>query len=211
MEPSERDKPELPVDLQAYLQTGERPGDTAGEQSEHPAAEDAAGEPTQAFESMTEPATEPGPGPEAGVGPREKLRHVLEKLRLRRREPWNWLVQTLGACCLPPALLFHSPSLFVLGMLGVVAGCLPLALPPMQHTGLKALLPRLERLIGLECAWLARPMDAKKKRQIVLAAAGVLVGGWLLWSQELGPIGLALMALYLLRVRRQNMEQGIEP
>jgi hypothetical protein len=143
--------------------------------------------------------------------PAQKVRNVLQRLRLRRREPWNWLIQTCGAALLPLGLLTHSASLLVLSLLCMGAGCLALPLPPMQHTELKRLLPRLERLIGLECAWLAKEMDAKKKRQIIFLALGAPITAWLLWSQDLGPIGLALVILYLLRVRRQNMEQGIEP
>lgn len=143
--------------------------------------------------------------------PRQKAENLLTRLRLRRREPWNWLVQTASAALLPLGLLGHSPALLVLSLLGMAAGCLALPLPPMQHTGLKVLLPGLELLIGTECAWLARPLDRAKKRQLVILGLGTPLTAWLLWQQDLGPIGLALAAAYLLHVRRKNIQDGIKP
>lgn len=143
--------------------------------------------------------------------PGEAARNLLQRLRLRRREPWNWCVQTFAAALLPLGLLGHSPALLTLGVLGVLAGCLVLPLPPMAHTELRRLLPFVERSIGRESAWLARPLDAKKKRQIALWTVGGLITAWLLWEQDLGPIGIAIAVFYLLRVRRQNVADGIEP
>lgn len=143
--------------------------------------------------------------------PGEAARNLLQRLRLRRREPWNWCVQTFSAALLPFGLLGHSAALLTLGALGVIAGALPLPLPPMAHTELRRLLPFVERAIGLESEWLARPLDGRKKRQIALWTVGVLVCAWLLWEQDLGPIGIAIAVLYLLRVRRQNLADGIDP
>lgn len=143
--------------------------------------------------------------------PGEAARNLLQRLRLRRREPWNWCVQTLSAALLPFGLLGHSPSLLALSLLGLLAGCLALPLPPMAHTELRRILPFVERLIGLESEWLARPMDAKKKRQLVCWSLAVLISAWLLWEQDLGPIGIALAVFVLLRVRRQNVADGIDP
>lgn len=143
--------------------------------------------------------------------PLEAARNLLQRLRLRRREPWNWCVQTLSAALLPLGLVSHSPALLTLGLLGLVAGFLPLPLPPMAHTELRRVLPFVERSIGQENAWLARPLDARKKRQIALWGLGALLAAWLLWEQDLGPIGIALALFYLLRVRRQNLSDGIEP
>lgn len=146
---------------------------------------------------------------------RERLRNSAEKiwqrLRLRRREPWNWLVQTLSAALLPPGLLFHSPAIIVLSLLGVAAGCFALPLPPMQHTGLKRLVPGIEKLIGWECAWLAAPMTPRKKRQFWLLGLGAPLAVFFLWRQDLGPIGLAIGIIALLHVRRKNIEDGIKP
>ncbi|MHC1751098.1 hypothetical protein [Humidesulfovibrio sp.] len=142
---------------------------------------------------------------------RQRADSLLQRLRLRRREPWNWLVQTFFAALLPPGLLFHSPSLIALSVLGVAAGCLPLPLPPMQHTEAKRLAPLIEKLIGLECAWLAAPMTPRKKRHLLLLAAGVPLTALLLWMQDLGPIGLAIAAWVLWQVRRKNIEDGIDP
>lgn len=136
---------------------------------------------------------------------------LLQRLRLRRREPWNWLVQTFFAALLPPGLLFHSPALIALSILGVAAGCLPLPLPPMRHTEAKRLAPLIEKLIGLECAWLAAPMTPRKKRRLLLLAVAVPLTALLLWMQDLGPIGLAIAAWALLQVRRKNIEDGIDP
>lgn len=147
--------------------------------------------------------TRPSPG--------EAARNLLQRLRLRRREPWNWCVQTFSAALLPLGLVGHSPALLTLSALGLAAGCLPLPLPPMAHTELRRILPAVERLIGLENAWLARPLDARKKRQIASWTLGGLVTAWLLWEQDLGPIGIVLALIVLLRVRRQNMADGIEP
>lgn len=143
--------------------------------------------------------------------PGEAARNLLQRLRLRRREPWNWCVQTFSAALLPFGLLGHSAALLTLGVLGLIAGCLVLPLPPMAHTELRRLLPFVERCIGLENAWLARPLDGRKKRQIALWTLGGLVAAWLLWEQDLGPIGIALAVLYLLHVRRRNVADGIEP
>ena len=148
------------------------------------------------------PAREPLP---------QQARTLLERLRLRRREPWNWLVQTLFAALLAPGLLFHSPAVVALALLGLAAGFLPLPLPPMQHTEARRLAPLIEKLIGLECAWLAEPMTPRKKRQILLLALGVPLTALLLWVQDLGPIGLAIAAWALLQVRRKNIEDGIDP
>ncbi len=145
------------------------------------------------------------------IPPGEAARNLLQRLRLRRREPWNWCVQTFSAALLPLGLLGHSAALLTLGVLGLAAGCLPLPLPPMAHTELRRLLPLVERCIGRENEWLARPLDAKKKRQIALWGLGGLVTAWLLWEQDLGPIGIAITVLVLLRVRRQNIADGIDP
>ena len=142
---------------------------------------------------------------------RERVMNVLQRLRLRRREPWNWLVQTASLALLMPGLLFHSAALIVLALLGLLAGCLKLALPPMAFTGFRRLLPYIERCIGLENAWLARPLDAKKQRQILLCIAGGAATLLLLWLQDLGPIGVGITVLALLHVRRKNIEQGIDP
>jgi dolichol kinase len=142
---------------------------------------------------------------------RQRAENLLQRLRLRRREPWNWLVQTLFAALLPPGLLFHSAPLIALSVLGMAAGCLPLPLPPMQHTEARRLAPLIEKLIGMECAWLAEPMTPRKKRQIILLALGGLLTAWFLWRQDLGPIGLAIAAWALYYIRRRNIEDGIDP
>ncbi|MDR3640227.1 MAG: hypothetical protein P4L39_02780 [Humidesulfovibrio sp.] len=142
---------------------------------------------------------------------RQRAENVWQKLRLRRREPWNWLVQNASLALLPPGLLFHSPSLIVLSLLGAAAGCLKLPLPPMQHTELRRLLPTLERLIGQESVWLAKPIDRRKKRQVWFLCAGAPLAALFLWLQDLGPIGLAIAVFFLLHVRRKNIEQGIDP
>jgi hypothetical protein len=95
--------------------------------------------------------------------------------------------------------------------LGAAAGCLKLPLPPMEHTEFRRILPWLERLIGLESAWLAKPLDRAKKRQLWIAAVATPVALLLLWLQDLGPIGAAIAVLALLHVRRKNIEQGIAP
>jgi len=141
----------------------------------------------------------------------QRVKNVLQKLRLRRREPWNWLVQTASLLLLPPGLVFHSPALIALSLLGLAAGCFALPLPPMQHTELRRLLPAMEMLIGMESAWLAKPMDRRKKWQTWLLCAGAPAALLLLWLQDLGPIGLTIAVLYLLHVRRKNIEQGIDP
>ena len=141
----------------------------------------------------------------------ERARNLALRLRLRRREPWNWCVQTLSTALLPLGLLTHSAPLLALTALGLAAGCLPLPLPPMAHTELRRLLPFIEKAIGAENAWLARPLDGRKKRQLILWPLGAALSASLLWNQDLGPIGLAIAALYLLRVRRQNIADGIKP
>jgi hypothetical protein len=120
-------------------------------------------------------------------------------------------VQTSGLAILPVGLALHSTPLLSLATLGLVAGCLELPLPPMEQTELKRLLPAAERLIGLECAWLARPLDTRKKRQLAFLALGAPVSAWLLWQQDFVPLGIVVMAAYLLRVRRKNIEGGIKP
>lgn len=142
---------------------------------------------------------------------RRRASNALQRLRLRRREPWNWLVQTLAAALLPLGLVSHSAALIGLSLLGMAAGFLALPLPPMQHTELRRLLPLLEPAIGLECAWLAKPLDSRKKRQLLFLALAVPLAAWLLWRQDLGPIGAALVIAYLLHVRRKNIQDGIEP
>lgn len=142
---------------------------------------------------------------------RERAFNVLQRLRLRRREPWNWLVQTAGLALLPFGVLFHSPAFTAMALLAALAGCLRLALPPMAFTGLRRLAPFIEMRIGRENAWLALPMDTKKRRQIVLCVGAALCTLILLWEQDLGPIGLAILIWALWRVRRKNIEQGIDP
>jgi len=141
----------------------------------------------------------------------QRAENLLQRLRLRRREPWNWLAQTLFAALLPPGLLFHSPAIIALSLLGMAAGCLPLPLPPMQHTEARRLAPLIEKLIGLECAWLAEPMTPRKKRQLLFLALGVSLTALLLWLQDLGPIGLALVVWALYDIRRRNIADGIDP
>lgn len=145
------------------------------------------------------------------TGVRMGAQNLWRRLRLRRREPWNWLAQNLAAALLPPGLLFHSWPLVVLSLVGMAAACLPLPLPPMEHTGAKALVPRVEALIGLESAWLAAPMTPRKRRQLWLLGLGAPLTAFFLWRQDLGPIGLALAVWVLLAVRRRNIEDGIEP
>lgn len=142
---------------------------------------------------------------------RERAGNIVQTLRLRRREPWNWCLQTASLAILPFGLLTHNAALLTLALLGFGAGCLKLPLPPMEHTEMKRLLPGLERLIGLECAWLARPLDRRKKRQVAFLALGAPLAAWFLWQQDLAPIGLAIIVPYLLYVRRKNIEDGIEP
>jgi len=142
---------------------------------------------------------------------RQRAENVLQRMRLRRREPWNWLVQNASLVLLPPGLLFHSAALIVLSLLGLGAGLLRLPLPPMQHTELRRILPLIERCIGREAAWLARPLDRPKKRQLRIMAVCVPLSALFLWWQDLGPIGLGIALWGLLHVRRKNMEQGIEP
>lgn len=141
----------------------------------------------------------------------QRAANLLQRLRLRRREPWNWLVQTFFATLLPPGLLFHSAPLIALSILGMLAGCLPLPLPPMQHTEARRLAPHIEKLIGLECAWLAEPLTPRKKRQLLFLALGVPLTALLLWLQDLGPIGLAIVVWALYHMRRRNIADGIDP
>lgn len=141
----------------------------------------------------------------------QRADNIWQKLRLRRRDPWNWLIQTASAALLLPGLLAHSGAFIVLSLLGLAGGCLALPLPPMEHTGFKRLLPTLERVIGLECTWLAKPLDRRKKWQLALLGLGAPLTCWVLWVQELAPIGAALIIAYLLHVRRKNIEQGIDP
>jgi len=148
---------------------------------------------------------------ETAAGLRDKAANILARLRLRRREPWNWCLQNVSLALLAPGLLLHNASLLVLAVLGLLAGCLRLPLPPMQHTEFRRILPAVERLIGQESAWLARPADRRKKWRIALLAFGLPCMAWLLWTRDLGPIGLAIAALYLLGVRRRNIAKGIDP
>lgn len=142
---------------------------------------------------------------------KDTTHNLGQRLRLRRRNPWNWCVQTLSLALLPFGLVSHSAALLGLSGLGLVAGCLALPLPPMEHTELRRLVPRIEVFIGWENEWLARPFEGRKKRQVIGWLVGGPLAGWLLWQQDLGPIGLAIAALYLLHVRRKNIEDGIEP
>jgi hypothetical protein len=142
---------------------------------------------------------------------RERAGHIWQRVRLRRREPWNWCLQTASLAVLLVGLVLHSPALLTLAALGLVAGCMELPLPPMEQTEFRRLLPAAERLIGLECAWLAKPMDSRKKRQVAFLALGSPVSAWLLWQQDFVPVGIAVMAAYLLYVRRKNIESGIKP
>jgi len=142
---------------------------------------------------------------------RQRAENIWQRLRLRRREPWNWLAQTFFAALLPPGLLFHSWPLIALSLIGVAASCRALPLPPMEHTGARRLAPHIETLIGLESAWLAAPMTQRKKRQLWFLGLGAPITAFLLWRQDLGPIGLAIAAFALLHVRRKNIEQGIDP
>jgi len=142
---------------------------------------------------------------------RERAGHILQRLRLRRREPWNWCLQTASLAVFPVGLVLHSPALLTLAVLGIVAGCMELPLPPMEQTELKRLLPAAERLIGLECAWLAKPLDTRKKWQLAFLVLGAPVSAWLLWQQDFIPVGIVVMAVYLLHVRRKNIEDGIQP
>ncbi|PKN07777.1 MAG: hypothetical protein CVU73_10190 [Deltaproteobacteria bacterium HGW-Deltaproteobacteria-8] len=144
-------------------------------------------------------------------GLRERAKNIAQKLRLRRRMPWNWCLQTASLGILPFGLVLHSPALLALAAIGLAAGCLDLPLPPMEHTDMKRFLPGLERLIGLECAWLAGPLDRRKKRQLVFLGLGAPIAAWFLWQQDFAPVGLVVMAAYLLHIRRKNREDGIEP
>jgi hypothetical protein len=142
---------------------------------------------------------------------RQRAENIAQTLRLRRREPWNWCLQTASLAVLPFGLVLHSAALLTLAVLGFVVGGLDLPLPPMEQTEMKRLLPGLERLIGLECAWLARPLDRRKKRQLLLLVLGAPLSAWLMWQQDFAPVGLVAMVAYLLHIRRKNLEDGIEP
>ncbi|MDO9630999.1 MAG: hypothetical protein Q7I92_03745 [Humidesulfovibrio sp.] len=142
---------------------------------------------------------------------RQRAANIAQTLRLRRRNPWNWCVQTAGLCLLPFGLVLHNPALLALAGIGLGLGCFALPLPPMEQTDLKNLLPWLERLIGLECAWLARALDNRKKRQLAFLGLGTPLSAWLLWQQDFAPVGIVVMAADLLHIRRKNREDGIEP
>jgi len=142
---------------------------------------------------------------------RQRAANIAQTLRLRRREPWNWCLQTASLALLPFGLVLHSPALLTLAGIGLGVGCLALPLPPMQETSAKNMLPWLEGLIGLECAWLARPLDRRKKLQLAFLGLGTPLSALLLWQQDFAPVGLVVVAAYLLHVRRKNIEDGIEP
>jgi len=142
---------------------------------------------------------------------REVIYNVAQHLRLRRRNPWNWLVQTFSLALLPLGLVSHNIPLLALSVIGIGCGFFDLPLPPMDQSGLKRLVPLLEKTIGWENTWLARPMDKRKKRQIIFWTLGLAAACWFLWDQDLGPIGLAIGTLYLLHVRRENIKMGIKP
>jgi len=149
--------------------------------------------------------------PEAQSSFRQKAAHVLARRRRRRREPWNWCLQNLSLALALPGLLMHNAALLVLACLGLGAGCLGLPLPPMQHTEFARILPWVERRIGQEAAWLAAPLDRGKKWRIALMVLGAPLTAWLLWRQDIGPLGLAVAVAYLLHVRRRNIADGIKP
>lgn len=144
-------------------------------------------------------------------GLRERAVNIAQKLRLRRRDPWSWCVQTASLALLPFGLLTHNAAILTLAVLGFGVGCFELPLPPMEHTELRRLLPWMERLIGLECTWLALPLRGRKARQLAFFGLGAPLAAWFLWQQDLGPIGLAIIVPYLLHVRRKNIETGIRP
>ena len=141
----------------------------------------------------------------------ERAGNITQKLRLRRRNPWNWCLQTASLAIAPFGLVTHNAALLTLAALGFGLGCLELPLPPMQHTELRRLLPWVERLIGQECAWLAQPLTGRKRRQAIFMVLGAPVLAWCLWAQDLAPVGAALIVPYLLYVRRKNIERGIKP
>lgn len=142
---------------------------------------------------------------------RQRAANIAQTLRLRRREPWNWCLQTASLALLPFGLVLHSPALLALAGIGLCVGCLALPLPPMEETEAKILLPWLERLIGLECAWLARPMDRRKMLQLAFVGLGAPLSAWFLWQQDYAPVGIVVVAAYLLYIRRKNIEDGIKP
>lgn len=142
---------------------------------------------------------------------RERAANIVQTLRLRRREPWNWCVQTASLGLLPFGLVLHNPALLALAGIGLGVGCLALPLPPMEQTDVKSLLPWLERLIGQECAWLARPLDRRKQWQLALLGLGTPLSAWFLWQQDFAPVGIVVVAAYLLHIRRKNVEDGIKP
>ncbi|MBU1041152.1 MAG: hypothetical protein KKF77_08645 [Proteobacteria bacterium] len=142
---------------------------------------------------------------------RQRAANIAQTLRLRRREPWNWCIQTASLGLLPFGLVLHNPALLALAAIGLGVGCLALPLPPMDQTSAKNMLPWLEEAIGLECAWLARPMDRRKMRQIAFLGLGSPLAAWFLWQQDFAPVGIVVVAAYLLHVRRKNIEDGIKP
>ena len=141
----------------------------------------------------------------------ERAGNIIQKLRLRRREPWNWCLQSASLAIAPFGLVTHNAALLTLALLGFGLGCQQLPLPPMEHTEMRRLLPLVERLIGLECAWLAKPLTGRKRRQAIFMVLGAPVLAWCLWAQDLAPVGAALIEPYLLYVRRKNIERGIKP
>lgn len=142
---------------------------------------------------------------------RQRAANIAQTLRLRRREPWNWCIQTASLGLLPFGLVLHSPALLALAAIGLGVGCLALPWPPMQETSARSMLPWLEELIGLECAWLARPLDRRKKLQIAFLGLGAPLSALFLWQQDYAPVGIVVVAAYLFYIRRKNIEDGIEP
>ncbi|WP_419785670.1 hypothetical protein [Pseudodesulfovibrio sp.] len=126
----------------------------------------------------------------------------------RHRSHWNWTLHLAGLVVLALSLLLHGPLTASAGLILLGAGFFSWPEPP--HTD-----GRWQRFVraGIEWEkdWIAAPWN---RRKWIPFLAALLIGGyilWALWVRELASLALLIGFAVLLRVRKENKENGIDP
>lgn len=133
----------------------------------------------------------------------------LAELALKRhREPWNWTIQfaALPLACL--TFLTHSYLLAATTLILISAGFLHLK---MDEAPDNRWFRFVHAAVEWEKNWIAAPWNWYKGLRFLFFLLVSALTIWALWTHELATLGLLLGFAVLVRVVRENKQDGIEP
>lgn len=114
-----------------------------------------------------------------------QLPRPLANALKRRRNAWNWTLQTLAFLVFCLALWSVSNTLFGVGLVCLGASLFELHLPDMDYKP-------IWRIMRMERDWLEHPWDGRKRRQALVL---ILIATGLFWSLAVHDIGLLLLVV----------------